>query len=78
VRTAAAFSYRLSVAPVVLLAAVALAGVAGWPLTWAERRAVAAMETLPTAYHPTREIEGSHWEAVRDRIAGGGDAAAPG
>jgi hypothetical protein len=66
----AVFSYRLSAAPVMLLAAVVLAGVAGWPLTWAERRAVAAIENSPGAFHPTREVERSYWEPVRERIAG--------
>jgi hypothetical protein len=64
----ARFSYGLSVAPVALLMAVALAGIAGWPLGWVERRAVAGM-----TYQPTREVEQSYWEGVRERMAGQAD-----
>ena len=62
------FDYRLSLAPAILLCALVLSLIAGLPLKWQERRAVAAMNANGNAYSLTRELEESRWRALKERI----------
>src|SRR5207248_9312281 len=61
------FDYRLSLAPAIMLCALVLSVIAGLPLKWQERRAVAAMNINGNAYSLTRELEESRWRALKER-----------
>lgn len=62
------FSYRLSVAPAILLASLLLATVTAMPLRLQEKRAVAAMEAPGGSYSPGHQIDLGYWRTVQDRL----------
>jgi hypothetical protein len=63
------FDYRLSIAPAILLSALVLSLIAGLPLQWEERRAVAAMEASANTFSPSHELEHSPWRALKEVLA---------
>jgi hypothetical protein len=62
------FDLRLSLAPAILLSALVLSLVAGLPVKWQERRAVAGMHADGNTYSLSREVEETRWRALKERI----------
>ncbi len=63
------FSYGLSVAPAILLSAVALAVLCGIPLRLQERRNTAAMAAPGGSPSFLHEVDQSYWRILRERLA---------
>jgi hypothetical protein len=62
------FSYRLSLAPAVLVASLVLAIVVGVPLRLQERQAVAAMNAPGSSYRSATELDQSYFSAIKERL----------